>query len=414
MSKRKKKNVNTANGNGILIIIFLMIAIIGVGTYAWLSYRTNETAMVLTIGEIENVRVTLSPYQINSKFDPVATYTSSSIVTNVEAINNNSMTKKFKLYYKVDTIEDGLNISNFKYVLTRSSSKNGSYSSITSGSFASVTSGSLVNIREESIPSGGTYYYKVYLWLDSNGDTSSASGKTFAGELRAEIVALSEQYQQVEYIQSSGTQFIDTGYYWTNENIKIFFDGKVITNSSAQSLFGNEEYTTSSGNTRNFAGIPHGTSGSYSMYLGSGSQFGVSASVGTRFTLDIVTTTDKKLSVYKNNSLVSTSTYSGTVLTKQNAYLSSNVSTNVGNIFIFANHNSNRGASNGAIQIISAMQLYRFTMYDGGVLVRDFVPCYDKYYRISEGFYKAGLCDVVNNKFYENAGSGNFTYGAVV
>ena len=93
-------------------------------------------------------------------------------------------------------------------------------------------------------------------------------------------------------------------------------------------------------------------------------------------------------------------------MVKQNAYLSSSVSTTVGNIFIFANHNSSRGSSNAAMQNIDAMRLYRFKLYDNGYLVRDFVPCYRK----ATG--ENGLYDLVNSVFYTNKGTGSFSRGS--
>ena len=629
---------NSGNKRTILIIIFIMIAIIITGTFAWLSYRTNDTAMVLTIGEINSVQVTLSPYQINKKIASVTTYTSG-IVTDVTAVNNSPSDRNIKLYYQINQIDSALAISSFKYVITKSTNGGSNYTSYSTGSFAAASSNSTKVILEESLPGlGTTYMYKVYLYLDgSTGNNSSAAGKVFNGELRAEIaegqyqvtfnpnggsvspttkivqvgqsygylptptrrgytfmgwngknlmnldVALStpsnttsanttlrtftpntyvkglafnnyyitssvtslnvtagsvsmtarsgygvafpflsgsdisytlsfdtnstatrgysvlyyksdgtlisysnsnmtsthvsktfttpasthylvvdfygsdvnntiiltniqleektnetsfepyyvtsdvavsqnkdhtltaiwednhslvpSQYQLVEYIQSSGTQYINTGYYWQHENIEIFYDGTVITNSSAQSLFGNEEYTASSGTNRNFSGIPHGSNGSYAIYLGSGTVGNVSVTLGTRFTLGIKTTTSKNVSVYKNDEKIIDRTYSGTVMTKNGAYLSSTTSNTVGNVFIFANHNSSRGSSNGGTQIISAMRLYSFKMYDNGVLVRNFVPCY----RVSDNV--AGLYDTVGNTFYTNAGSGTFTVG---
>ena len=82
----------------ILMIIFLMIGVIVIGTFAWLSYRTQDTAMVLTVGEIDSVRVTLKPYQINSTMGSVTGYTSG-IVTEVTASNSGAYTGSFRLFY---------------------------------------------------------------------------------------------------------------------------------------------------------------------------------------------------------------------------------------------------------------------------------------------------------------------------
>ena len=173
---------------GIIALIISMVVVILAGTFAWLSYRTQDTAMVLTIGDIQSVQVTLTPYQINKSMGSVNAY-SSGIVTNVEAVNNASSSKKFKLYYQVDSIDSELAISSLKYTVTRSSTKNGTYSVYgTTGNFAGVTSGSEVTVLEETLTAGQTWYYKVYLWLDGSGNVSSAQGKTFTGELRADIL----------------------------------------------------------------------------------------------------------------------------------------------------------------------------------------------------------------------------------
>ena len=229
------------------------------------------------------------------------------------------------------------------------------------------------------------------------------SGYTFKG-----WSLLPNGYTQVEYIQSSGTQYIDTGYYWTHENIEIDFDGTVITNASNQSLFGNEEYTAASGNDRNFAGVPHGTNGTYSIYLGNSSTQGnvATGSLGTRFNLNILTTANKNLLVGLNGENKLSVTYNGTVMSRSGAYTSSSTSTTVGNIFIFANHNSARGSSDAAFQNVSAMRLYAFKMYDNGTLVRDFIPC------INDSTGKAGLYDLITNTFYGNDGTGDFTAGS--
>ena len=260
---------------------------------------------------------------------------------------------------------------------------------------------------------------KIVRYGDNYGNlpTPVKSGYTFLGwsYLNKDYTFLGQDYlpnnyQQVDYIESSGTQYIDTGYYWQNENITINFDGTVFDSIYAKSIFGNEENVTSSGSARYFSGVAHGESQGFFIWAGSRSQIYFPITLGERFKLDIETTVDKSLSVYFNDTIVQTpKTYDGSVMTRQNAYLTSNASTKVGNIFIFANHNSDRGAYNGPIQNIKSMRLYAFKMYDNNVLVRDFVPCYEK----TTG--KVGLYDVVNDRFYGNLASGDdFTYGSEV
>lgn len=67
-----------------------------------------------------------------------------------------------------------------------------------------------------------------------------------------------------------------------------------------------------------------------------------------------------------------------------------------------------RNSNIDSLAYLSLMKLWRSKMYVSGVLVRDFIPCY----RNSDN--EVGLYDIVNNVFYTNQGTGAFTYGATV
>ena len=59
----------------LLIFGLIMISIIIiVGTYAWFTWRSKETALVLTVGDINNVQVTLKPYKIDSEIIPTLSF----------------------------------------------------------------------------------------------------------------------------------------------------------------------------------------------------------------------------------------------------------------------------------------------------------------------------------------------------
>ena len=215
-------------------------------------------------------------------------------------------------------------------------------------------------------------------------------------------------HRRLDYIQSTGTQYIDTEYYWKHENIEIDFDGIITSNSANQSLFGAEEYIAASGSTRNFSGVPHGISGNFNIYIGETGKGSVNCGLNTRFHLNIKTTKDKKLTVTLNDnatSLTNTS-YSNSVMAKSGAYLTSTVSTNVGHIFLFANHNSSRGTTNAATQNIGGAKVYSFKLYDNNRMVRNFIPCKNPDNIV-------GLYDTIEGKFYNGAG-GTFTAGNVI
>lgn len=71
------------------------------------------------------------------------------------------------------------------------------------------------------------------------------------------------------------------------------------------------------------------------------------------------------------------------------------------NMALFANNRA------GGIMEKTTMILYYCQIYNGDVIVRNYIPC-----KNSSG--AIGLYDLVNSKFYVNAGTGNFTAGPEV
>ena len=168
---------------GVLFGVFILI-----GTYAWLTWKSKETALVLTIGNINNIQITLKPYVIDDELLPVLSY-ESGVSTNVDVVNNSSVKKKFKLYYKINDIAEELVDEAFKYTITRSTDNGNTYEIYKEGNFVGTTSNSNLEILEETIVKNDNYKYKVYLWLDGDGNSQgNVQGKVFSGELRAEFL----------------------------------------------------------------------------------------------------------------------------------------------------------------------------------------------------------------------------------
>lgn len=167
----------------LIIAIAIMVVVIVTGTFAWLTYRSNKTAMVLTIGDINNAIVTLQPYQINTSIVPNTTFTENkSVVVNVEAKNNTNVNKKVRLYYKINEIDE----EDFRYKITRKTENGGSYSNYKDGDFSGAINGQDYEILNEEVPEGKTYDYKVYVWLNGSSNETNQNS-SFNGELRAEI-----------------------------------------------------------------------------------------------------------------------------------------------------------------------------------------------------------------------------------
>lgn len=241
--------------------------------------------------------------------------------------------------------------------------------------------------------------------------TNSGTGSFGSGAATGVLV---EEYQRVEYIENSGTQYINTGYYWTSDNVRAVLSANVTTHNQGESLFGNEEYI---GRDRYFALIPHNSGGTMKIFSLDRNLIEFTYPLSTDMILDVSASTkgsDKyvNLAITSNGSTKNyggKATTGGSVITNPN-----NLKTGVGEIYLFANHNSGAGAVTGGTpnrvgnQIVGKMKVYSFKMYDNNILVRDFVPVV----RSRDGV--AGLYDMVGHKFYANAGSGSFKAGGVI
>ncbi len=182
--------------NKSFLFIFIAIAVvITTGTFAWLSWRTQNTAMSFVVGDVKGLQVSLVPYQINATLSPVSSYTDGTVI-NVTAANAKTESDKFTLFYNIDTIDSALIDSGFKYTITKCTSNcdtASNYQVLTnaSGDFSQTASNSELTIYQETVPAGATYKYRVYLWIDSaSGNQSSMQNKTFTGELMASIAEL--------------------------------------------------------------------------------------------------------------------------------------------------------------------------------------------------------------------------------
>ena len=126
---------NKISKKSIIFIILSIISVLVVGTFAWLSYRTQDTAMVLTVGDIKGLTVTLTPYQVNAVLSPVGTYTNGESVDVTAQNKSTTLADNFTLYYAVETIDNALKDQGFKYTITKSTNGGTSYSVVKNGNF---------------------------------------------------------------------------------------------------------------------------------------------------------------------------------------------------------------------------------------------------------------------------------------
>ena len=188
----------------------------------------------------------------------------------------------------------------------------------------------------------------------------------------------------VEYIDSTGTQYIDTGVSAYNLN-KIKFEVDMsVPSGYPQSFWGPAVY------------LKRRNSGSYTVYCDTGMVGSTDLSVTSvsRFTGTIEANSKDKTYIRKYVQNGSEKTLNGSLRNDFTKF--SNLP-----IYIFACN-----SSSGAIEMAST-RLYSFKIYSNDVLVRDFKPCQD-----SKGVYC--LYDEVTKAFFYNAGTGEFTGGNVL
>lgn len=182
---------------------------------------------------------------------------------------------------------------------------------------------------------------------------------------------LPEGYIRLSYIESTGTQYIDTGFK-PNNNTRVVMDAQMITLAQPNFFFG----VRTSSNTVNYSVLLTGSK--YRSDYGESKVSSSTAGGTDRVTID----------KNKNVCTVSSETITNTSSIFQSAY----------NLYLFA---SNDG---GTAYYFGSMKLYSCQIYDNGTLIRDYVPCKNE-----SGV--AGLYDTVNSAFYTTS-VGAFTAGA--
>lgn len=190
-------------------------------------------------------------------------------------------------------------------------------------------------------------------------------------------MSLPSGYKRREYIQSSGTQYIDTGFK-PNNNTKVVIDFELTENTGKhQIIFGARSSSSSEQYVLGFAG--HRSPAVWRSDFGSNQ---VTFSSNLTWSGNHNATKNGNICTLDAESVTNTaSTFESTV-----------------NLFICA------GNTGGNVDNYTKAKVYSCKIYDNGTLARDFIPC-----KNASGV--VGMWDDVNSVFYQNAGSGTFTAG---
>lgn len=209
--------------------------------------------------------------------------------------------------------------------------------------------------------------YKFY--TDINGNNFTASSEKSA------IAAIGTP---IEYIQSSGTQYIDSNFI-PKATTRTIMKAEPMAWNTWSAFFGTRNATSPTASQAYIAAIPAAT-------LYRSDYFGSSLTAETPTVMQI-TNIDKNKNICSFNNIIITNT-SSTV----------NATTNM---FLLALNDV------GTAKYFLSAKLYSCQIYDGNTLVRDFIPI-----KTTTNIY--GLWDKVNKVFYKNAGTGAFTGGPAV
>lgn len=188
-------------------------------------------------------------------------------------------------------------------------------------------------------------------------------------------MSLPSTYTKLDYIESHGTEYVDTGFK-PNQDTRVVMDCNLYSYSAIGYIFGCRG--SSSQNYANRYGILY--NGSYRTDYGTGNGLSYSSALtyGTRVTID----KNKRVCTIGSESLTNAES------TFQSLY----------NMALFC------AIEGGTPTLFTNVQLYSCKIYDNGTLVRDFIPAMNASGTI-------GLWDDVNSTFYTNAGTGTLTTG---
>ena len=195
---------------------------------------------------------------------------------------------------------------------------------------------------------------------------------------------LPDGYTELEYIESDGDQYINTGFV-PGSNTQIHADFQFLGVSAHTALYGQRGASPNYANRFDFGYVV--SSNAFRFDFGAGNvTFPTSISWKSRYTLDVDGNSCSLLS-------------DGDVVGQVNA---SDVTFTGGYpLYLFAINTA------GIVGEISTLRLYSFQILSGGAAARDFIPC-----KNPDGV--VGLFDSVGGSFYANQGTGAFTAGPEV
>lgn len=189
-------------------------------------------------------------------------------------------------------------------------------------------------------------------------------------------IPIPDAYQKIDYIETSGTQYLDTGI-TPNQNTVIEMTFETDSMSNNDSFIFGSGY---GGGNRAFELYPW--SGMFEVNYGASTPYTTSALPNTLYSVKL------GMGLFYINNILS---YTFPEQTFETPYTLTLAALHRSSVYISPNH----------------IKIYKFKSYDDGTLTRNMIPCY----RLSDN--KKGMYDAVTETFFENAGTGDFIQGPI-
>lgn len=220
--------------------------------------------------------------------------------------------------------------------------------------------------------------------LDNSGRPAmydQVSGQLFYNQGSGDDFSYGRQIIPVEYLESTGTQYINTGVKGKNNlHYKTKINFTTLSTSGSNGIGG--EYLA---NASAYIGMVR-ANGHYT-YLFNNTAVETTTTIYTNTDYEIDSVMNSGSQVLKvNGETISIGTLSGTF-------------TSTRNIFLYA-----VCSTNDAADVYGSLKMYYCQIYDNDILVRDFIPCIDEN-------LTPFMFDKVNGTVYLNAGTGQFKVG---
>lgn len=237
-----------------------------------------------------------------------------------------------------------------------------------------------LKVRPENIKDGVTIFGVEGTLETGTGDITETEDYIACDELADDIIG-EEEYVELDYIQSTGTQYINTNYY-PNQDTKIVL--KMKTEGLLQGTDAFNAFGTAGVNSR-FGWWTYYYGSSYFRYGIEGGGRDSKISVATTFeNADFTVTLDSSTAIIETPS----QTYSYSVIPTNNFTVELPL--------ILGGHIWNNGASIG--QCGCKYKLYSCQIYENNVLIKNYIPVKRK----SDN--KVGLYETISDLFFFSAG----------